>query len=148
MASLGAQPVTVLTQDECWTLLASEQVGRLATSVVDQPEIFPVNFACRPPSILIRTAEGTKLLSTAINERVAFEADAHTATDGWSVVVKGRVHLLSTQAEEDAAERYALRSWVPLAKQRYLRIDVTQISGRRFVFGPEPDAAGGPEPAD
>ena len=140
MASTEVAPVTVLTEDECWQLLAAEQLGRLATSVAGQPEIFPVNFACRPPTILIRTAEGTKLLSTVINERVAFEVDAHTATGGWSVVVKGRVYLLSTAAEEELAQRWALRSWLPTLKQRYVRIDGTHITGRRFVFGLEPDA--------
>ncbi|MDT5111106.1 MAG: uncharacterized protein QOE20_2996, partial [Mycobacterium sp.] len=42
--SLASEPVTVLSEDECWFLLASRTLGRLGTVVAGQPEIFPVNF--------------------------------------------------------------------------------------------------------
>ena len=35
-----------------------------------QPEIFPVNFATQRPTVLFRTAEGTKLFSAVVNDQV------------------------------------------------------------------------------
>ena len=54
--------------------------------------------------MLFRTAEGTKLVSAAINNRVLFEADDHAVAEGWSVIVKGMARMLRT-AEELAGGR-------------------------------------------
>ncbi|MDT5193989.1 MAG: uncharacterized protein QOH34_393 [Mycobacterium sp.] len=139
--STHAEPITVLSDDESWYLLASMTLGRLVTSVAGQPEIFPVNFVVQRPTILFRTAEGTKLLSAVIDDRVAFEVDEHNVEEGWSVVVKGRAQLLSTSADLEGAERAQLLSWIPNIKPRYVRIVAAEITGRRFRFGTEPDHA-------
>jgi nitroimidazol reductase NimA-like FMN-containing flavoprotein (pyridoxamine 5'-phosphate oxidase superfamily) len=72
-----SQPVSVLPESECWKLLSNVALGRLVTTVDGQPEIFPVNFAVQQRTILFRTAEGTKLMSAAINDGVLFEVDQH-----------------------------------------------------------------------
>ena len=76
MTSSAAQPMTTLTADESWALLSSVTLGRLVTSVDDVPDIFPVNFVVQRRTILIRTAEGTKLSEVSVNRRVAFERPA------------------------------------------------------------------------
>ena len=85
-------PVTVLSEDECWSLLSSMSLGRVVTILGGKPEIFPVNFVTQRPRVIFRTAEGTKLFGAATHPFVAFEADYHDAelTYGWSVIVKGR----------------------------------------------------------
>ena len=85
-------PVTVLSEDESWSLLSSMSLGRLVTILGGQPEIFPVNFVTQRRTVLFRTAQGTKLYSAVMGDRVAFEADDHDAplTYGWSVIIKGR----------------------------------------------------------
>ena len=95
------------------------------------------------PYVLFRTAEGTKLFGAATHPFVAFEADYHDAelTYGWSVIVKGRAHVLSTNAEIGEAERAHLRPWTATQKLRYVRVNASEITGRRFKFGPEPDHA-------
>jgi hypothetical protein len=50
-------------------------------------------------SVLFRTAEGTKLISSAINNQVLFEADGSTADEGWSVIVKGTARSPRTDEE-------------------------------------------------
>ncbi|HUO37853.1 MAG TPA: pyridoxamine 5'-phosphate oxidase family protein, partial [Mycobacterium sp.] len=65
------QPITVLSEDESWQLLASQELGRLVTSLEGQPEIFPVNFVVQRPTVLFKTAEGTKLFAAMMNDRVA-----------------------------------------------------------------------------
>ena len=135
--SLAAEPVTELSEDECWYLLASRTLGRLATVVAGQPEIFPVNFVVQRPTVLFRTAEGRKLLSAVVDERVAFEVDDHDFEAGWSVVVKGRADVMTDSADLEMAERAQLLSWTPSVKRHYVRIRVAEITGRRFKFGSE-----------
>ena len=67
-----SQPISILSETECWNLLSSDALGRLVTSVDGQPEIFPVNFVVQHRTMLFRTAEGTKLVSAAINNHVLF----------------------------------------------------------------------------
>jgi nitroimidazol reductase NimA-like FMN-containing flavoprotein (pyridoxamine 5'-phosphate oxidase superfamily) len=132
------EPVTILSVSQCWDLLASVALGRLVTSVEGQPEIFPVNFVVQRRTVLFRTAEGTKLVSAAINNRVLFEADDHNVAEGWSVIVKGTARMLRTKEEIEEAERAQLLPWTATLKQHYVRILPISVTGRRFHFGPEP----------
>ena len=134
-------PVTVLSEDECWSLLSSTSLGRLVTVLGGKPEIFPVNFVAQRRTVLFRTAQGTKLFNAVMSDWVAFEADYHDAplTYGWSVIIKGRAHLLSDNADILDAEEAPLRSWTATLKPIYVRVIASEISGRRFKFGPEPD---------
>jgi nitroimidazol reductase NimA-like FMN-containing flavoprotein (pyridoxamine 5'-phosphate oxidase superfamily) len=139
--SPASAPVTVLSEDESWSLLSSMTLGRFVTCLGGQPEIFPVNFATQRPTVLFRTAEGTKLFTAVMNDQVAFEADHHDPSliDGWSVIIKGSAHVLSTSDELEEAERAQLRTWTATLKLRYVRVIASEITGRRFKFGPEPD---------
>lgn len=132
-------PVEELSEDEAWALLEGATFGRLAVSVADQPEIFPVNFFADERSILFRTAEGTKLLELTINSAVAFESDSHTEEAAWSVVVKGNAAALERQEEIFAADKLPLTPWIPTLKYVYVRITPIEITGRRFARSPEPE---------
>jgi uncharacterized protein len=136
--STETYPVTSLDEQQSWALLSGVTLGRLATSVAGQPDIYPVNFVVQRHTIVIRSAEGTKLLAAQINPRVAFEVDDHDAATGWSVLVRGIARVLSTADEIAEAERAQVLPWTATVKQRYLRIEPTAISGRRFTFGAEP----------
>jgi uncharacterized protein len=133
------EPAAVLSASESWSLLASVSLGRLVTDVAGQPEIFPVNFVTQRRTVLFRTAEGTKLVSAAVNNHVLFEADDHGIDQGWSVVVKGTARMLRTREELEEAERAQLLPWTATLKQHYVRVVPISITGRRFRFGPEPD---------
>ena len=88
--------------------------------------------------MIFRTAEGTKLVSAAINNHVLFEADDHGAAEGWSVIVRGTARTLRTNEELEEADRAQLLPWTATLKQHYVRIHAVSITGRRFRFGPEP----------
>ena len=139
--SADDRPVTLLNEDECWSLLSSMSLGRLVTILGGKPEIFPVNFVTQRRTVLFRTAQGTKLYSAVMGDWVAFEADYHDAplTYGWSVIVKGRAHVLSANADILEAEEASLQSWIATLKPLYVRVIPLEITGRRFKFGPEPD---------
>lgn len=131
--------IAVLSDDESWKLLSSVSLGRLVTSLGGQLEIFPVNFVTQRKTLLFRTAEGTKLFATVMNEKVLFEVDDHTVSEGWSVIVRGTAQVLTSSEDIHEADRAQLLPWVPTEKLRYVRITPSEISGRRFRFGPEPD---------
>src|ERR1700724_4274693 len=109
--ALDTQPISILSATECWSLLGTVALGRLVTSVDGQPAIFPVNFVVQHRSVLFRTAEGTKLVSSAINNQVLFEADGTTADEGWSVIVKGTARSPRTAEELEDARRAGLFPW-------------------------------------
>jgi uncharacterized protein len=132
-------PLTVLSASESWNLLTAVAIGRLVTSVDGEPEIFPVNFVVQDRTVLFRTAEGTKLVSSAINNCVLFEADDHGVSEGWSVIIKGTARTLRTNEEIEKAESAQLLPWTATSKQHYVRVLPLSITGRRFQFGPEPD---------
>lgn len=133
--------VFVLSEDQCWAILSGHQVGRLVTCVERVPEVFPVNYVVDGRAILLRTGEGSKLFSVTVNKTVAFEVDGWDATGGWSVIARGQAEELTGRADIDRAEELPLRPWIPTVKTHWVRVGVTEVTGRQFHFGPEPDAA-------
>jgi uncharacterized protein len=126
--------ITVLETNTCWELLRSAEVGRLAVSISDHPDIFPVNFAVDRGTIVFRTAEGTKLAAAVLGRAVAFEVDGYDAEagDAWSVVVKGRAVELERMQDVFDALDLPLFPWHAAPKHRFVRIEPDEVSGRRF----------------
>ncbi|WP_130865719.1 pyridoxamine 5'-phosphate oxidase family protein [Acidipropionibacterium timonense] len=133
-------PITTIEEDTCWGYLDTAEVGRLATSIDGQPEMFPLNFVVDGPSIVFRTAAGSKLEEIATNDRVAFEADGWSDDGGWSVVVRGHASVVTDPAELARCAKMPLLPWVPTVKKSFVRIIPDQITGRVFAFGPEPES--------
>jgi uncharacterized protein len=131
--------VESLGEDDCWELLQSSSLGRLAVSVGGEPDIYPVNFVASDGRLLFRTAQGTKLLELTVNQRVAFETDGVGREEAWSVVVKGTARALEKQSEIDAADQLPLRPLIPTLKYIFVEITPTRVTGRRFPLGPEPE---------
>jgi len=125
--------VTDLAANACWDLLRSQEVGRLAVSIADRPDIFPVNYVVDHGTVVFRTAEGTKLAG-AVHRDVAFEADGYEPDTGeaWSVVVKGRGEEVSRGHELLDTADLPLFPWHGAAKPRFVRVVPDDISGRRF----------------
>jgi uncharacterized protein len=136
---MDSSPITQLEPNQCWEHLRANTLGRLAISVGDEIDIFPINYVVDGDSLVFRTAPGTKLLEVTIAQSVALEIDGFTANDAWSIVVKGSAARLELQSEIDAADKLPLVPWVPTLKYTYVRIRPTTVSGREFVRGPEPD---------
>jgi nitroimidazol reductase NimA-like FMN-containing flavoprotein (pyridoxamine 5'-phosphate oxidase superfamily) len=142
---------TNLSTNICWSLLRSAPVGRLAVSVSDHPDIFPVNFVVDHGSIVFRTAEGTKLAAAVLGRAVAFEVDGYEADvgDAWSVVVKGPATEVERMQDVYAALDLPLFPWNAAPKHRFVRIEPDDVSGRRFhvVAGPVSSNTGPSAPA-
>jgi uncharacterized protein len=126
--------VTILEPDECWALLRSAEVGRLAVSNMDRPDIFPVNYVVDHGSVVFRTAEGTKLAAAVLGPAVAFEIDGYDAQagDAWSVVLKGRASEVQRMYEVFEVTELPLFPWQTSPKPRFVRIEPESVTGRRF----------------
>ena len=126
--------VSVLEPNECWALVRSTTVGRLAVSIDGQPDIFPINYAVDHGTIVFRTAEGTKLSATAANRAVAFEVDGYEpdAELAWSVVIRGRAEQIRRTDELIDTASLPVLPWHGGRKERFIRVVTEQITGRRF----------------
>ncbi len=134
--------VVPLTDEECWTRLGTQELGRLVTHVGDVLDIYPVNYVVDDETIVFRTAEGSKLVEITVNDEVLFEVDDHTDVDAWSVVVRGHAHRLEHADEVERADALPLKPWIPTLKYHYVRIVPTSLTGRGFQRGEEPDRYG------
>lgn len=128
-----------LSTEQSLARLADVQPGRIVLHRKDDLEIFPVNFVVDGESIYFRTAEGSKLFTLSLNKDVLFEADGVEDHTAWSVVVRGTAEVLEKSAEIHHAETLDLKPWAPTLKYNWVRIDPTEITGREFEIGEEPE---------
>ena len=124
--------IVELDEHQCWELLRSQEVGRLAVAIANHPDIFPVNFVVDHATVVFRTAEGTKLAASVLGESVAFEIDGESGGEAWSVVVKGRAVEIERMEELFDAVELPLYPWHAAPKHRYVRILPDLVTGRRF----------------
>lgn len=131
----------VLEPHECWALVRGADVGRLAISIANHPDIFPINFVVDHGTVVFRTAEGTKLAGAVLGTAVAFEVDGYDEGNGeaWSVVIKGRAMEIQKLHDLFEAADLPLFPWHAAPKHRFVRITPDETTGRRFVVvGREP----------
>lgn len=123
---------------ECWSLLRTVSVGRLAVWTDTQPHIFPLNYVVDHGSLVFRTGTGTKLSATLGGEPVALEADGVDAESGvaWSVVAKGKAEELRRGHELLETVGLLLFPWEAGRKDHFIRIVPETLTGRRFTVTP------------
>ena len=135
MATDERSGMEILDDSQCWEYLESHELGRLAVSVGAHPDIFPLNYIVHERRLLFRTAEGSKLVSIAVNEAVAFEVDGYEADTNmvWSVVLQGHSRIVDNDDEVTFLESLPLAPWNLAEKNNFVEISVSFMSGRRFV---------------
>lgn len=123
-----------LTAAECWRLLRTHEVGRLAVSITDRPDIFPVNYVVDGESVVFRTGAGTKLAAAVLGRGVAFEIDGYDpiAGEAWSVVLKGHARQVEHMIEYFEADDLPLFPWHASPKPDIVRVEPGELTGRRF----------------
>ncbi len=129
----------LLTEEQCFALVTSGSVGRVAVSIGALPAVFPVNYCLVDRDVVFRTAEGTKLTAALEHAVVAFEVDDFDPEDhrGWSVLIVGQASEIPA-AELAGLEPLPVRAWAHGARDRVVRITGELVSGRRIVFDHEP----------
>lgn len=128
---------------ECWDLLRTTSIGRLATGGSGPLEIFPINFVVDRESIVFRSAPGSKLMALTDQPLVAFESDGQNSGGYWSVVLRGPAQRLGMDEEIEASGALSLESVHPTEKNNYVRISPATITGRRFGKVPRRDEDAG-----
>ncbi len=137
-------PQDGLSEQECWELLATVSVGRLALSVRALPVILPVQYYLDGRRLAVCLGHHA-LPEQALDETIiAFAADSidPVTRSGWSVQVQGRsVIPRGLQIDTDCA-------W-PAPAAQVVEIEPGRISGQRMYLCPfiKTLAARGPSPA-
>jgi nitroimidazol reductase NimA-like FMN-containing flavoprotein (pyridoxamine 5'-phosphate oxidase superfamily) len=129
-----AHVLRTLSPAECINLLETGGIGRVGFTSSEGIMMLPVNFAVTRKAIIFRTAPDT-LLAVYANAQVSFEADRFDEAlhEGWSVLVHGHAHQVTDEREvKHLEDRTCLKPWAPGARDVYVRIAPTRISGRRI----------------
>lgn len=128
----------MLSEAECWRLLGSATIGRVAVTVGALPAVFPVNFALVEDAIVFRTGQGTKLSAALRGAVVSFQADAIDPTyhEGWSVMAVGKATTVMEPDELEAVARVGLTPWAHGTREHVVRIRPELLSGRRITHSP------------
>ena len=143
--AVGGRNLRTLSPGECLSLLEPGGIGRVGFGSAEGVVILPVNFAVVGKTIIFRTAPDT-LLAAYGNAPVSFEADRldEACREGWSVLVQGHAHKVTSEHEVQGLEHATnLAPWAAGARDVYVRITPTRISGRRID---QAAPGGGPVP--
>lgn len=102
LAIHGSGP-DALTVEQCRRLLATHTFGRVGATSGGLPVILPARYVYEDDIITFRTGGGTKLRAAEHGDVLAFEVDAYDVehNEGWSVLVRGRATVLTTDREHD-----------------------------------------------
>ncbi len=134
-ASYRSRQLDEIDEEECFSLLESQDLGRLAIVRDGRPEIFPVNYAIADRIIAIRSQPGVKLTYGSL-AHVAFEVediDPETR-EGWVVEVRGFAEDITDAADPWAVQARTSvgRPWVSGPHEHFISITRSQVSGRRL----------------
>jgi hypothetical protein len=124
-----------LSISDCWALLRIAQVSRIAICTEQGPQILPMNHLVDAGTLVLRTADGTMFAEAAARGAlVAVEADGYDAETGtaWSVVARGHARQVAGIEELVDLEQLPVAPWHSSPKHRFLRIEVHEVTGRRF----------------
>jgi nitroimidazol reductase NimA-like FMN-containing flavoprotein (pyridoxamine 5'-phosphate oxidase superfamily) len=130
----GSTRLEPIDREECLRLLEGRHLGRIGVVIVDQPLIFPVNYALHQNAIVFRTESGNKLRG-AIGHKVAFEIDdpGGRDDDAWSVLVVGTAELVESALERDQLNSLEIGPWGPGHGAHWVRIRTGAVTGRRIT---------------
>ena len=133
----------ILTEEECWALLGTAELGRVAITVGALPAVLPVNFAVQDGDIVFLTGEGMKLRAALNRTVVAFEVDEFDTgrRSGWSVLAVGVAEEITGEHEVERARQLGLQPWVGGDRTRLVRIRPEFLSGRRIVSASDAGSA-------
>lgn len=125
-----------LTTEECWALLRTHAVGRVAWSD-PEPQVVPVNFAVIDERIWIQSRADSRLAAACDGRPVAFEVDEvdDFTRSGVSVVAHGtaRARGVEDLRASSAAPTQWPDSWPEGDKPVVLSIEIADLTGRRLL---------------
>jgi len=129
-----------LDEAECLRLISPGGIGRIVYMGRYGLTVLPVNYQLHDGAIMFRTSQDSPTgedLQTGIAHAeysVAFEIDDidPVRREGWSVLIHGPAHQMTTDAERAAVEESGVVPWPGGEKEQAIRITPNRISGRRL----------------
>jgi len=124
-----------LDPEECWELLRSKRVGRIAYCGSDGPEVLPMNYVVAADSVLFRTSPSSTLGHHLRVDVAAFqvdEVDDYTES-GWSVLLRGTSDPVEQQDLSGIDRRP--EPWAAGDRPLHLRLTPRTVTGRRLLAG-------------
>lgn len=122
-----------LGRGDCYRLLRSTPVGRVAVTLGALPAILPVRYVVVDGDVVFRASAGGTLVRAANGRVIALEADHLEEGDpsGWSVLVVGWASLVEDAATLGRIQPLGLRSWDD-GEDVCLRLAARMVTGRRL----------------
>jgi uncharacterized protein len=126
--------LAILSENECLTLAAAGQEGRIALVADGRPVICPVNYVVSRRSIIFRT--NWPMLGCASLASLAFQTDGADVggRSRWMVMIQGIGNDI-TDALDLTSERLqtiAVSPWAPGRQPRLIRLLPATVIGYRF----------------
>ncbi|MCY7402853.1 MAG: pyridoxamine 5'-phosphate oxidase family protein [Nocardioides sp.] len=124
--------MTEIPPPECYELLASRSVGRIAFVVDGAPSVVPVNHTVDGEDIVFRTSPHSELGRSMVQGPVAFQVDDFDdfSQTGWSVLVQGTVHY---DDSDEVSPENPPRPWVEGVRGLLVRVQPRLVTGRRLI---------------
>jgi hypothetical protein len=131
---MTSEGLDILELDECYALLRTQSLGRVAVRIAEEITILPVFYGLLGDDVVFRTGPGTKLDAAVLGTKVAFEIDCGSqgGEPGWSVLVSGHAHELREPREQSEAHAAVGDAWPAGERQRFVRITAEKVTGRRL----------------
>ncbi|MYX32879.1 MULTISPECIES: pyridoxamine 5'-phosphate oxidase family protein [unclassified Streptomyces] len=133
----GRAELVELGSEECWKLLSTHGVGRLALSMPDGLTVLPVNYCVADGAIAFRTSPAATP-AEATDGKCAFEVDEvdDALSQGWSVLVRGMAHTVTDPTGVRRLNEQAYTGpWAGGERDLWVRITPASVTGRRIVVG-------------
>jgi uncharacterized protein len=122
-----------LDETECWELVGSREVGRVAYVDGLGPMVLPLTYSTHGRSVLFRVAPYSQLARQLPDTDAALEVDDidYFTRSGWSVVLRGAVEKV--ESDELPAPEDRPTPWPAGQRSLYLRLTPRTVTGRRLL---------------
>jgi transcriptional regulator with XRE-family HTH domain len=124
-----------LSRDECMELIAAGGIGRFLFDEPGRgPVAIPVNFRMAGDDVIFRTTSQGDVTDGLHGQPVSFDVDHFDEAlgEGWSVLLSGTANVIADPEELNQAKELGIEPWAGGDRHTYVRIAVTQVTGRRI----------------
>ncbi|MFG3496532.1 helix-turn-helix domain-containing protein [Streptomyces sp. NPDC047928] len=124
-----------LGPEQCWHLLGTHGVGRIAVTTHEGPAILPVNYLVAGGEVAFRTSPDS-VPAKAADEEVAFEVDHidEASSQGWSVLLVGVARTVTDpDGVRDLDARAYTAPWAGGDRNLWVAVSPHRVTGRRIL---------------